>query len=273
MENESKKISEAANFLRSKGIAAASVGVVLGSGLGAFMARVQPVLEIPYAEIPHFPLATADFHSGKLALCELAGKRVLVMQGRFHLYEGHSMAQIVFPVRVLRALGVESFFFSNISGGVNLDFKKGDLVLITDHLNLQTGGPLMGPNLEALGPRYPDMSAPYAAALGEQTLAAAARHGVAIKQGVYAAVNGPQLETRAEYRMLKTLGADMVGMSTVPEVIAARHMGVPCCAVSIITDECDPDNLVPIDVPEILEIAGKADQKLADIFAGVIAGL
>jgi purine-nucleoside phosphorylase len=247
--------------------------VVLGSGLGAFLDRVRPVAEIGYAEIPHFPLATADFHAGKLVFGEVAGKRVLVMQGRFHFYEGYSMAQIVFPIRVMQALGVGILFFSNISGGVNLGFRKGDLVLIEDHLNLQTGGPLMGSHLEALGPRYPDMSEPYSRALGEKVLAAARRAGVSLKRGVYAAVNGPQLETRAEYRMLKTLGADMVGMSTVPEVIAARHLGVEVLGLSCITNMAA--GLLPqaLSHHEVLETAERASRAMAALLEGVVERL
>jgi purine-nucleoside phosphorylase len=268
-EAEFKKLEVTTAFLRAGGFEA-DVGVILGSGLSAFISRVQVLKEIEYSTIPNFPIATADFHSGKLILGELAGKRILIMQGRFHLYEGYSMARIVFPVRVMKLLGIQNLYISNISGGVNPDFKKGDLVLIEDHINLQPGGPLTGPNLQELGPRYPDMSEPYSKKLGAGLMKAAAVAGVNVKQGVYAAVTGPHLETRAEYRMLRTLGADMVGMSTVPEVIAARHMGLPCCAMSIITDECDPDNLVPIDVPEIMTIAGKGDQVLADLFANSI---
>jgi purine-nucleoside phosphorylase len=269
MDHLISKINETSEFLRAEGMAEAETGIVLGTGLGAFLYRVKVEREADYARIPHFPSATLEHHKGRLISGTVAGRKVLVMQGRFHFYEGHTMAQIVFPIRVMKSLGIRRLLLSNVAGGIHPDFRKGDLVLIDDHINLQSGNPLIGPNPDALGPRFPDMSRPYSPALCSQLREAARKAGVPLKQGVYAAVNGPMLETRAEYRYLRTLGADLVGMSTVPEVIAANHMGLPCAAISIVTDECDPENLKPIDVPEIIAIAGSRDPQLAGLFAAV----
>jgi purine-nucleoside phosphorylase len=195
------------------------------------------------------------------------------MQGRFHAYEGYSMQQIVFPVRVMKLLGIQNLFLSNASGGINLSFKKGDLVLVDDHINLLNGNPLSGKNLDDLGPRFPDMSEPYDVRLKDLLQQKAKALNIGLKKGTYVAVHGPNLETKAEYRFLKIIGADMVGMSTVPEVIAAAHMQLPCIAVSVITDECDPDNLKPVNIQEIIEVAGKADAKLSQLFAETIKEL
>ena len=195
------------------------------------------------------------------------------MQGRLHAYEGYTMQQIVFPIRVMKLLGVQKLFLSNAAGGINLTFKKGDLVLIDDHINLLSGNPLSGKNYDELGSRFPDMSEPYDLQLKSLLQHKANELMIELKKGVYAAVHGPNLETKAEYRYLKIIGADMVGMSTVPEVIAAAHMQMPCVAVSVITDECDPDNLKPVNIPEIIEIAGKADGTLSQLFVEVIKQL
>ncbi len=192
------------------------------------------------------------------------------MQGRFHLYEGYTLQQITFPIRVMKMLGVKNLLLSNAAGGINKDFIKGDLVVIDDHINLQNGNPLIGPNLEALGPRFPDMSCPYSSVINNLIINASSELNISLKKGVYAAVTGPNLETRAEYRFLGRIGADMVGMSTVPEVIVANHMSLPCAAVSVITDECDPDNLKPVNISEIIEIAGNADKKLSQLLIDVI---
>lgn len=258
-----KSIIETKQFLINKGITDATVGIVLGTGLHKILEHIEVLLEIPYGDIPNFPVSTVEFHKGNLVYGKLAGKYVLIMQGRFHQYEGYSMQQIVFPVRVMKLLGIKALFLSNAAGGINLNFKKGDLVLIHDHINLQSGNPLTGKNFDELGDRFPDMSQPYNEALNHLLKDNAAKLKINLQQGVYAAVNGPNLETRAEYKYLKVIGADMVGMSTVPEVIAANHMNLPCAAISVITDECDPDNLKPINIPEIIEIAGKADEKIA----------
>lgn len=265
------EISEATAFLKRKGFADPEVGIVLGTGLKKFIDRMEVEVQIPYAKIPHFPVATMEYHAGHLLMGTCHGKKVIAMQGRFHFYEGYSMREITFPIRVLRNLGIKELLISNAAGGINLNFKKGDLVVIDDHINLQTKNPLTGPNVEALGPRFPDMSMPYDQALISKLEKLAGEHG--IKKGVYAAVNGPNLETRAEYRYLGIIGADMVGMSTVPEVIVANHMGLPVLAVSVITDECDPDNLQPVNIEEILDVATGADERLSDLFARFIADL
>jgi purine-nucleoside phosphorylase len=261
------------DFLIAQKIIRPQVGVVLGTGLHQLLHYIDVQQTIPYSEIPGFPVATVEFHKGNLIYGTIAGKNILVMQGRFHAYEGYSMQQIVFPVRIMKLLGVQKLLLSNAAGGINGSFKKGDLVLIEDHINLQSGNPLTGKNMDELGPRFPDMSAPYDAALNNLLLQKAAALDLDLKKGVYAAVNGPNLETRAEYRYLKIIGSDLVGMSTVPEVIAANHLQLPCAAVSVVTDECDPDNLKPVNIMEIIEVAGKADKKLSELFYHTITAL
>ncbi len=265
-----EKIKETENFLRGKGMGNADYGIVLGTGLNQFITHLKIISTIPYSEIPHFPVSTVEFHKGNLIYGEIGKKKVISMQGRFHFYEGYSFQQIVFPIRVMKMLGVKNLFLSNAAGGINLDFKKGDLVLIDDHINLLPGNPLIGKNEDSFGPGFPDMSQPYSLELQQQLKKCGLSEKVILKKGVYAAVAGPMLETPAEYRMLKNIGVDMVGMSTVPEVIAANHLGLQCAAVSVITDECDPDNLKPISIEEIIEVAGKADKKLSKIFADAI---
>ena len=253
------------DFLKENGISKAQTGIVLGTGLSNLLKHVSIVKQIPYSAIPDFPIATVEFHKGNFILAELGSQKLLIMQGRFHFYEGYTMQQVVFPIRIMKMLGVERLLLSNAAGGINTDFRKGDLVLIDDHINLQTANPLIGKNIDSLGDRFPDMSQPYNAELSNLLLNSANELGHKLKKGVYAAVNGPNLETRAEYRYLKIIGADLVGMSTVPEVIAANHMKLPCAAISVITDECDPDNLKPVSINEIIEIAGIADEKLSAI--------
>jgi purine-nucleoside phosphorylase len=228
---------------------------------------------IPYTDIPGFPVSTVEFHKGNLIYGNIGNKNILIMQGRFHAYEGYSMQQIVFPIRVMKLLGIKHLFLSNVAGGINLNFKKGDLIMIDDHINLLYGNPLTGKNFDELGSRFPDMSEPYSKELSNKLMEKALQLNISLKKGVYASVNGPNLETRAEYRYLKIIGADMVGMSTVPEVIAANHMQLPCAAISVITDECDPANLKPVNIPEIIEVAGKADEKLALLFKHTIDSL
>lgn len=266
-------LKQTRDFLIAKGIDKAEAGIVLGTGLHKILDYVEVLQNIPYNEIPNFATSTVEFHKGNLVYGKIGGKYVLVMQGRFHQYEGYTMQQIVFPVRVMKLLGIKHLFLSNAAGGINLNYKKGDLVLINDHINLQSGNPLTGKNLDELGGRFPDMSEPYNSYLNNLLFEAAQKSNHPLKQGVYAAVNGPNLETRAEYRYLKVIGADMVGMSTVPEVIAANHAALPCACISVITDECDPDNLKPINIAEIIEIAGKADEKLAIIFKDAITNI
>jgi purine-nucleoside phosphorylase len=270
MNHITEKINETARFLHNKGFTGASVAIVLGTGLGSFIDRVQIIQQIDYNEIPHFPVSTVESHKGRLILASIGNKKLLVMQGRFHYYEGYSMQQITFPVRVFKQLGVTNLLLSNAAGGMNPDFRKGDLVVLTDHINMQPENPLRGLHEPALGLRFPDMSKPYDTHLNELLLKTAAGLSVPLKQGIYVAVQGPNLETRAEYRYLRSAGADMVGMSTVPEVIVANQIALRCAAVSVITDECDPDNLHAVNIEEIIAVAGKADQQLSPVFKAVI---
>ena len=268
-----EQLITAKNFLLSHGFSNPDIGIVLGTGLNEFLNSIDIITSIPYAEIPGFALSTVEFHKGNLIYGKIENKNVVVMQGRFHAYEGYSMQQIVFPIRVMKLLGVQKLFLSNAAGGIDLSFKKGDLVLINDHINLQYSNPLTGKNYDELGSRFPDMSQPYSKLLSEKLTEKANELSIKLKKGVYAAVNGPNLETRAEYRYLKIIGANMVGMSTVPEVIVANHMQIPCAAISVITDECDPDNLKPVNIAEIIEVAGKADAKLSTLLYQTIKSL
>ncbi len=246
-------------------------GIILGTGLGGLVKELRIEAEIPYERIPHFPVSTVEFHSGKLFLGTLAGQPVVCLQGRFHFYEGYSMQQITFPVRVLQALGIEALFVSNAAGGLNPDFRTSDLMLLDDHISLLLPeSPLRGHNLNELGPRWPDMSQPYDPVLIEKAGAIAARLGLALRRGTYVSVGGPQLETKAEYRFLRQIGADAVGMSTVPEVIVARHMGLRCCAVSVITDLCIPETLEEADIQKIIAAAAKAEPSLTRLFCELI---
>ncbi|HQW72310.1 MAG: purine-nucleoside phosphorylase [Saprospiraceae bacterium] len=265
-----EEFNKAREYLIEKGVESPVVGIVLGSGLNNLMKHVDVKLTIPYADIPGFPISTVEFHKGNLVFGTIGDKNVLIMHGRMHAYEGYSLQEIVFPIRVMKLLGIQKLFLSNAVGGINLNFKKGDLILIDDHINLLYGNPLTGRNFDELGPRFPDMSEPYDVALKKLFLEKAVEIGIALKKGIYAAVHGPNLETKAEYRHLKIIGADMVGMSTVPEVIAANHMSLPCIAISVITDECDPENLKAVNIAEIIETAGKADLKLSKLFVEVI---
>lgn len=269
-----ESIRETVAFLQTKGVnKVPKAGIVLGTGLGAMVNQIDVEISIPYTEIPHFPQATVEFHKGNLLFGYLGEVPVIAMQGRFHYYEGYSLQQVTFPIRVMKALGVETLLLSNAAGGMNLNFKKADLVLIDDHINLLPDNPLRGLNDPALGERFVDMSAPYDRSLQELIAKKASEQNIQLQKGTYVAVMGPNLETRAEYRWLRSMGADMVGMSTVPEVIVANQIGMKCLAVSVITDECDPDNLKPINIAEIIEAAGKADEKLSALFAAVIRSL
>ena len=267
------QIEEAVVFLKKRNVPLPKVGVVLGTGLGALVHKIEQALTISYSDIPGFPEATVEFHKGSLIFGTLHGVNVMAMQGRFHYYEGYSMQQITFPIRVMKAMGVENLFLSNAAGGMNPSYKKGDLVMLSDHMNEQPENPLRGLNHPDFGNRFVDMCCPYDTTLSDLLLAAAAIHSCEMTSGIYVAVAGPNLETRAEYRHLRQIGADMVGMSTVPEVIVANHIGLPCAAVSVITDECNPDDLQPVNIAEIIAVAGKADQKLSEIFATAIGKL
>ncbi len=268
-----EQLQETVAFLKKKGINNPEVGIVLGTGLGKFVEHMTITHTLPYEEIPHFPVATVEFHSGKLLFGTCNSRTVLVMQGRFHYYEGYSMQQITYPIRVMKLLGVKHLLLSNAAGGINLDYKKGDLVMLEDHINLQPDNPLRGPNDPSLGSRFPDMNQPYDKSMRGKLAHIAQQQKISLKEGVYASVMGPNLETRAEYRFLGRIGADMVGMSTVPEVIVAAHMQLPCLAVSVITDECDPDNLQPVSIQEIIAVAGQADVKLSSLFAELVGAL
>ena len=260
-------------FLQDKGFTNPEVGIVLGTGLGQLVDHVQIEVQVNYTDIPNFPVSTVEFHSGKLLYGTLEGKKVIIMQGRFHLYEGYSLQEITFPVRVLKALGVQSLLVSNAAGAINLSYKKGDLMLIDDHINLQGGSPLAFKNVSDFGERFTDMCAPYDAVLNDKMLAIAKENNIVLHKGIYASVVGPQLETRAEYRYLKIIGADAVGMSTVPEVIVANHLQLPVIAVSVLTDECDPDNLKPVNIPEIIAVAGEAEPKMITLFKVLVSQL
>ena len=273
MNNIIESTKESADYLRRIGIDQPVIGVVLGTGLGTLVTQIENPLTVPYSAIPHFPEATVEFHKGQLIYGTLQNKKVLVMQGRFHYYEGYPTQQITFPIRVMKELGVKYLLLSNAAGGINKTYKKGDLVLIDDHMNLLPENPLRGLNDLALGNRFVDMCAPYDGGLNKKLNEGATALSIDLKQGTYAAVAGPNLETRAEYRYLKTIGADMVGMSTVPEVIVANHIGIACAAVSVITDECDPENLKPVDITEIIKVAAEADKTLSSLLSYVIEKL
>lgn len=269
----SMSYKETADFLLAKNVIQPTIGIVLGTGLHKLLNYVDVEQTIAYTDIPSFPVSTVEFHQGNLIYGSIGNKKVLIMQGRFHAYEGYTLQQVVFPIRVMKLLGIERLFITNAAGGINLKYKQGDLVMVNDHINLQTGNPLTGKNDNELGNRFPDMSEPYDLHLKTFLIDKASQLKINLQKGVYAAVNGPNLETKAEYRYLKIIGADMIGMSTVPEVIAANHAQLPVAAISVITDECDPDNLKPVNIAEIIEAAGKADEKLSKLLAEVITAL
>lgn len=267
------KIAETTRYLTDHEFNNIDTAIVLGTGLGSFLNNINVTKSISYQEIPNFPEASVEFHKGNLVLGNIKGKKVIVLQGRFHYYEGYSMQEITFPIRVLGALGVKYLFLSNAAGGMNAGYKKGDLILIEDHINQLPDNPLRGLNSPEFGNRFVDMSQPYNERLNQLILDSGIQLNIEIKKGVYVSVMGPNLETKAEYRFLRGIGADMVGMSTVPEVIVANHIGMACAAVSVITDECDPDNLLAVDIAEIIAVAGKADEKLSQIILKAVAGV
>lgn len=267
-----KYTEEAASYLRQRGFDNPEIGIILGSGLGRMLEHMEIEKEVSYNHIPNFPTATVEFHRGKLIYGTLEGKKVVVMQGRFHLYEGYSLHDVTFPVRVMKSLGIKKLLVSNAAGAINSNFKKGELMLIDDHINLQGGSPLAFKGVEHLGERFVDMSAPYDTTMNQRLQQIADEKNIKLNKGVYASVVGPQLETRAEYRYLKIIGADAVGMSTVPEIIVANHLGLPVVAISALTDECDPDNLKPVNIEEILEMAAKAEPNLITLYRELING-
>ncbi|MFC5408478.1 purine-nucleoside phosphorylase [Larkinella bovis] len=267
-------IQKAADFIRAFHTARPTVGIILGTGLGALASEVAIEVEIPYQTIPDFPLSTVESHSGKLLLGTLAGKPVVVMQGRFHFYEGYSMQQVTFPVRVMQSLGVETLLISNAAGGLNPTFRVSDLMIIEDHISLLLPqNPLTGPHVTAFGDRFPDMSEPYHPELIRQAESIARELGFPLQKGVYVGVTGPQLETKAEYRMLRQWGADVVGMSTVPEVIVAHQMGLRVFACSVVTDLCIPETLEKASLPKILAAAAQAEPKLTALMKELVARL
>ncbi|MCE7861909.1 MAG: purine-nucleoside phosphorylase [Bacteroidetes bacterium CHB5] len=267
-------IKEATAYLKKNGIIEPEIGVILGTGLGnKFVEQIKNPVVINYNSIPHFPISTVEHHKGKLIYGTIKSKKILAMQGRFHYYEGYSMQQITLPVRVMKLLGIQHLLISNAAGNLNLKWKKGEMMLIDDHINLQPDNPLRGANFEVFGPRFPDMSEPYSKKLNNLLVKIAKEKKVKLNKGVYVAVMGPNLETRAEYRFLNRIGADAVGMSTVPEVLVANHMGLPCCAISVLTDDCDPDNLKPALLSEIVAVAGKAEPRLTELYVELIGRL
>jgi purine-nucleoside phosphorylase len=267
------RIMAAVTAIRSHYTGSPDVAIILGTGLGALGREIAVEVSIDYARIPGFPLSTVESHSGRLLFGTLGGQRVVAMQGRFHRYEGYSLQEVSFPVRVLRALGARTLIVSNACGVMNPLWDKGELMLISDHINLLGDNPLVGPNDESLGPRFPDMSQPYDAELREIARDVAGKSKIVLREGVYVAVTGPNLETRAEYRMLRNAGADVVGMSTVPEVIVAVHAGMRVLGVSILTDRCVPDALEPATVAEIIAVASRAEPQLTTLVRGVLERL
>ncbi|MEP7255502.1 MAG: purine-nucleoside phosphorylase [Ferruginibacter sp.] len=267
------KINEAVGFIKKIYNQKPAVGIVLGSGLGSFTNEIKIEKEIPYGDIPHFPVSTVEGHSGKLIFGELGGKKIVAMAGRFHYYEGYSSEQIVFPIRVLKYLGIDTLLLSNAAGGVNPSFKVGELMIITDHISQLTPNPLIGKNYEELGPRFPDMSEPYKKSLIKKVKDIAAEKDIKIREGVYVAVTGPTFETRAEYKMILAMGGDVVGMSTVQEAITAVHMGLPVFAMSVVTDVGirEDDNVITHE--EVLQAAKEAEPNFAALFCELIAQL
>ena len=268
-----KRIDEAIAFLRTRTAMQPGIGIILGTGLGGLAQEIRQEVVVDYEQIPHFPLSTVESHHGKLIFGTLGGVQVVAMQGRFHYYEGYTLQQVTFPVRVMKFLGVSTLLISNAAGGMNPQFSSGDIMIITDHINLIGDNPLIGPNDDSLGPRFPDMSEPYSRQLIAVAQEVALDLRIRVERGVFVAVPGPNLETRAEYRFLRLIGADAVGMSTVPENIVANHMGMRVLGFSIITDECFPDALEPADVDKIISVAMRTEPKLTAMMKGVVERL
>jgi len=266
-------INEATKYLRDKKISP-DIAVILGTGLGnAFIDKINVVQTIPYNQVPHFPVSTVASHKGQWVYGNLNKKKVLVMQGRIHYYEGYSMQQVSLAVRVMKRLGVKYLLISNAAGNLNEAWRHGELMLLQDHINLQPDNPLRGSNLAHEGPRFPDLSSPYSKLLNDKLISIAGKRKVKLHQGVYAGVMGPNLETRAEYRYLRTIGADAVGMSTVPEVLVANHCGLPCCAVSVLTNDANVDNPRRVELKEIIDVAGRSEKNLTELYSELIKQL
>ncbi|MBM3424929.1 MAG: purine-nucleoside phosphorylase [Bacteroidetes bacterium] len=266
-----EKIKETASYLQSRTSVKPNVGIILGTGLGGLVKEINALDVIPYEEIPNFPISTVEGHSGKLIFGELGGKQVVAMQGRFHYYEGYDLKQVTFPVRVMKYLGIERLFVSNASGGVNPNFEIGEIMIMNDHINLFPGNPLIGKNYEELGPRFPDMSVPYDPTMIELALSIARQQEIKVSVGCYAGLTGPTLETPAEYNYVRAIGADAVGMSTVPEVIVARHMSIPCFAISIITDLGVPGKIQKVTHQDVVEVASRQEPKMTHIMKELIS--
>ena len=263
-------VRAAADAVRARWDGRPRAAIILGTGLGGLGREIKAEAEIPYTDIPHFPLSTVESHAGRLICGTLEGVPVVAMAGRFHRYEGYDLAQVAFPVRVMKALGADVLLVSNACGGMHPLWAPGDLMVISDHINLLGGNPLVGPNDDELGPRFPDMSEPYDPELRRRAHAVALEQGITLREGVYVAITGPSLETRAEYRWLRAIGADVVGMSTVPEVIVARHSGMRVLGLSIITDQCLPDALEPATLEKIIAVAGKAEPHLTALLRTIV---
>lgn len=268
-----QKIEETLSVIRTYTKDEFSVGIILGTGLGGLVNEIKVQHIIDYGDLPHFPLSTVESHHGNLIFGSIADKKIVAMQGRFHYYEGYSMHQITYPVRVMKFLGVKTLLVSNACGGMNPQYRKGDIMLMIDHINLLGDNPLIGPNEDDLGPRFPDMSEPYNSALISLAEKVANENNIKVQKGVYVAVPGPNLETKAEYKFLREIGADVVGMSTIPENIVANHMGMKVLGISIITDECFPETLQPVNVEEIIATAMAAEPKMTLIMKEVVKRL
>lgn len=268
--SKQQQLKESITFLEENGIANPTIGIVLGTGLGKLVNEISIEKEIAYKDIPNFPVATVEFHSGKLIYGELSGKKVIVMSGRFHLYEGYSPWEVTYGIRTMHGLGIKKLLISNAAGAINLKYRKGDLMLIEDHINLQGSSPLAFKGANNFGNIFADMLEPYSKKLNAKISKIAKEQDILLHKGVYTSVLGPQLETRAEYRMLQILETDAVGMSTVPEVIVAKQLNLPCAAISVLTDECDPKNLQPVDIAEIIATAGEAEPKMIFLFKELI---
>lgn len=266
-----EKFNESADYIKSRTAINPSVGIILGTGLGGLVNEIDIIDEIPYSDIPHFPISTVKGHSGKLIFGVLGGKKVMAMQGRFHYYEGYTLQEVTFPVRVMKIMGIENLFVSNASGGVNPDFEIGEIMIQNDHINLFPSNPLIGKNIEELGTRFPDMSEAYDPKLIEIATDIAKENNIKVSYGCYAGLTGPTLETPAEYKYVFNIGADAVGMSTVPEVIVARHMNIPCFAISIITDLGVPGKIQKVSHQDVIEVAAKQEPKMTLIMRELIA--
>lgn len=265
------KIKEAYEYIQGRTQVKPSIGIILGTGLGGLVKEIEIIDEIAYKDIPHFPLSTVQSHSGKLIFGKLGGKEVVAMQGRFHFYEGYTMQEVTFPVRVMKFLGIQNLFVSNASGGVNPDYEIGEIMILNDHIDLFPAHPLIGKNIDELGPRFPDMSEPYDHKMIKMAKDIAAENNIRVATGVYAGLTGPTLETPAEYKYVRIIGADAVGMSTVPEVIVARHMSIPCFAISIITDLGVPGKIQEVSVEDVIAVANAQEPKMTLIMRELIS--